>query len=224
MSRLDAGIARFEDLARRVFIEIGVINAIRCVADKQRLKRLRKRFAFDPWHASTPYWCRRYKQDAVSMANGVAPQVAVEVGCGLADIISRIHAPVRYGMDIEENVLAAARELAPAVHFRLGSLDQVASLPEERIDLLVALNWLHNIDGDKIISWLAPCLESGRIHRFLVDEMLTPSASGVTHDFGRLFHGWANVEAVVDVDNAHRLVMLRLKMLPSVAGPLGVEG
>lgn len=214
---------RFRNLARRVFIEVGIVNAIRCLAGKRRLRNLRDRFGFDPWHASTPYWCRRYKQDAVAIANGLAPGVVVEVGCGLADIVSRVRAPVRHGMDIDANVLAAAREIAPAVHFRSGSLDQLGSLPEPRIDLLIALNWLHNIDGDTIVSWLAPCIGSGRIRRLLLDEMLVPSASGVTHDFGKLLAKWATVEAVVGNDSAHRLVLLGSRPLLVAARQPSVE-
>jgi SAM-dependent methyltransferase len=214
---------RLRNLATRVFVEVGIVNALRCVASKRRLRALRDRFGFDPWHASTPYWCRRYKQDAVAVANGLAPGVVVEVGCGLADIVSRIRAPVRYGMDIDADVLAAAREIAPEVRFRSGSLDQVASLPEPRIDLLVALNWLHNIDADTIVSWLAPGIESGRIRRVLLDEMLAPSASNVTHDFGQLLARWAIVEAVFENDSAHRLVLLVAKPPPVVARPSSVE-
>jgi hypothetical protein len=99
----------------------------------------------------------------------------------------------------------------------------VASLPEPRIDLLVALNWLHNIDADTIVSWLAPGIESGRIRRVLLDEMLAPSASNVTHDFGQLLARWAIVEAVFENDSAHRLVLLVAKPPPVVARPSSVE-
>jgi hypothetical protein len=207
----------FRELARRGFIEMGVVNAIRCVAGKRRLRRLRERFGFDPWHASTPYWCRRYKRDAVALANQLSPQVAVEVGCGLADVISRIRAPIRYGMDIDRNVLAAAREITPDVRFLPGSLDGIESLPEPHVDLLVALNWLHNIDGATIVSWLAPCLKSRRIGRMLLDETLIRSATGVTHDFGSLLAEWMTVEAVLDNDSAHRLILLRMKPSPGAA-------
>jgi hypothetical protein len=223
MTRLAAKITRFGKLARRVFIEVGVANALRCLAGKRRLRRLRERFGFDPWHASAPYWCRRYKRDAVATANALSPRVVVEVGCGLADIVSRISAPVRYGMDIDESVLAAAREIAPAVHFQWGSLDRIGLLPEPHIDLLVALNWLHNVDEDTIVSWLVPCIDSGKIRRFLVDEMLVPSANGITHDFGKLLAKWVTVEDVIENDSVHRLVLLGSKPPLAAARPPPVE-
>jgi len=72
---------------------------LRCRIDRLGLGALRLLFGFDRWHASAPYSCRPYKELVVELANALQPSIAVEVGCGLGDIISRIKAADRFGID-----------------------------------------------------------------------------------------------------------------------------
>ena len=70
----------------------------RRLIDRLWLKALCRVFRFDPWHAAAPYSCRPYKSQVVALANSLRPAVALEIGCGLGDILSRVDARERIGL------------------------------------------------------------------------------------------------------------------------------
>ena len=47
----------------------------------------------------------------MDLVNALTPERVVEVGCGLGDILSRIEARDRFGLDEDANVIRAARFL-----------------------------------------------------------------------------------------------------------------
>jgi SAM-dependent methyltransferase len=77
----------------------------------------------------------------------------LEFGCGLGDIISRIHAPRRVASDLSGRVLVAAALAHPIEYFlRRLSLRRLA-LGEpfgETFDVVICVNFLHNIDPDEL--------------------------------------------------------------------------
>jgi hypothetical protein len=91
----------------------------------------------------------------------------VELGCGLGDILSRIEAPIRVGYDIDSGVIRAARFLhGRHVTFVEGD---AASFREERPDVLILVNWLHNVSPADLRELLLPLAAKSRY--LIVDAM-----------------------------------------------------
>jgi hypothetical protein len=167
----------------------GVWTRLRCRIDRLGLRLLRLMFGFDLWHSAAPFSCRPYKALVVRLANALQPSVAVELGCGLGDIISRVEAGERFGIDTDPRVIRAARFL----HFGRGSwingdgncIQQVIS-PGSTIDCLIMVNWVHNLSPERLSELLLPLLPRTR---FLVLDAIDsdgPSSYRHKHDFGFL--------------------------------------
>jgi SAM-dependent methyltransferase len=166
-----------------------VATAIRCRCERLWLRGLRLVFKFDAWHASAPYACRPYKKRVVDLVNSLAPHTAVEVGCGLGEILSRVIASERFGFDQDDAVIRAARFLhGGGVHWIQAELAAVGtSLPEgRRVDCLIMVNWIHNISPQQLEACLLPLVS--RTGWLILDAVNRdgPASYRYKHDFAFL--------------------------------------
>jgi SAM-dependent methyltransferase len=139
------------------------------------------------------------------MVNKVTPRTVVEVGCGLGEIISRVEAPNRAGYDLEQAVIDAARYLRGSrVDFHVGS---ALNVKEAKIDVLIALNWIHNLSPKEMEEFLEPFYN--RVAYFLL-EGITPGHSGYRfhHDFSFLDGNAVLIEAAAGGIGEPRTLML----------------
>jgi hypothetical protein len=166
----------------------GAWARIRCRGARVAVSVLRVFFSFDPWHAAAPYACRPYKSAVVALANALLPDVAVEVGCGLGDIISRVRAAERIGIDADARVIRAARFLHRRGRWIHGDASRIRELfpGQRRIDCLIMVNWIHSLSPAELAQLLLPLL--AKTHYLIVDGIDaegTPSYR-YKHDFAFL--------------------------------------
>jgi hypothetical protein len=72
------------------FRRYGALRGARILADRFVLTLLQKLYGFDPWHAEAPLSARPYRYTVASLVNALSPDCVVEVGCGLASILSLV--------------------------------------------------------------------------------------------------------------------------------------
>lgn len=160
---------------------VGVARSLRIVVDRALLKILALFYGFHPWHADSPNSARLYRNTVAEMVSDLHPDVVVEVGCGLGGIISNIHAVDRYGYDIDEGVIKAARFLhGKKVSFICGELTSI-DLP--RIDVLILVNWIHEVSPASLEEMLTAILP--RTHYLVLDAIDADNSYGYLykHDF-----------------------------------------
>jgi SAM-dependent methyltransferase len=170
------GRARRADVSRK----------FRCRIDRLGLGALRLLFGFDRWHASAPYSCRPYKELVVELANALQPSIVVEVGCGLGDIISRVNAVDRFGIDSDLRVIRAARFLHGGRGFWIhDDGDRIQRVvPQERtIDCLIMVNWIHNLSPERLSELLLPLLPRTRYLILDAIDADGPKSYRHKHDF-----------------------------------------
>lgn len=157
---------------------------LRCQIDRLGLVALRLVFGFDRWHACAPYHCRPYKALVVELANALEPSIVVEVGCGLGDIISRVRAPDRIGIDSDLRVIRAARFLHGGcwIHEDGKQIQQVVT-QVPAIDCLIMVNWIHNLSPERLSGLLLPLLP--KIRYLILDAIDAdgPDSYRHKHDF-----------------------------------------
>lgn len=169
-----------------------------------RNRLLYHRFHFDKWHISGTYYSREYHRRAVSIASSLNLQLVVEIGAGLGDIISRCPAGRRVAFDSDRRVIEAANLLHhKTVEYYFGQftdpdgiLDKLRSMGERRIDLLILINWIHEIKFDRIKTTLEKMNQDCVIQRILIDT-IDPSQQGY------LFHHTkAELKTLGDIDTS----------------------
>jgi len=185
---------------------------IQCRMQRAWLTAMRYVFRFDAWHADAPYACRVYKGCVVDLANSLRPTTVVEVGCGLGEILSRINARDRYGVDSDVRVIRAARFLHPRrivwIHGTAAGLDQRIG-PAVLIDCLIMVNWIHNLSPEELAATLAPLLPRTRYVILDAVDQSAPASYRVRHDFAFL-SGQATQYAALRVpDEPRRFLLFR---------------
>jgi SAM-dependent methyltransferase len=181
----------------------------RRVLDRLWLSALCRVFGFDSWHAAAPYSCRPYKSQVVELANAIRPSLAVEIGCGLGDILSRIDSAERIGIDIDAGVIRAAKFLHPALVWIHGGANTASQLlPEGKIvDCLITVNWIHAMSADTLEAMLLPLLKRARY--LIVDsiDQNGPISYRHKHDFSFLAQNAQQI-ATVPVSGEPRNLLL----------------
>jgi SAM-dependent methyltransferase len=110
-------------------------------------------FRFSWWHTISLRE-RPYARDIINYLNGRPPAQrtsALEIGCGLGDIIRHIRFEKRVGLDSNNNVLRAARFLSRfnfGIRIRFMKFDFPDSNFFGRYDAIIMVNWIHTICPD----------------------------------------------------------------------------
>lgn len=161
----------------------GYAAALRRLEDRSLIWCLSRLFGFpSAWHPPTS--SRPYRILVANQINLLRPDVVCEVGCGLGSILGRVHAGRRVGLDISPGVVKAARLIrSREIEFRLGTLKDV-DLPS--IDVLVLVNWIHEVSPQELELMLLPLLPNVR---YLLLDAIDPGNSfgyRYKHDFGFL--------------------------------------
>ena len=99
------------------------------------------------------------------------------------------------------------------VKFHLGSLEEVPHVSEPLVDILIMVNWLHDVDPATITSELQNLLKSKRNRFILVDEIPEEVAGfSYKHDFEDYFRGTAKKikELHYGGDQTRKLILLEV--------------
>ena len=194
-------------LGRRydTLLSVGPRRLAKIGFDRFRLAVLARYYGFHPWHAASPSSRRPYRYVVAELVNSVAPQVVVEVGCGLGEILSQVRAADRYGYDIDAGVIRAARFMqGSGITFVHGDASQVT---QANIDVLILVNWIHELSPTALENLLVPLL--GRTRHFVSRRYRPASPAGYAykHDF-QFLHDKAQRIAVMRAPDEGRSFQL----------------
>lgn len=157
--------------------QLGIKGLINCILKKIYLRILAQIYGFDSWHARSPYECRAYKQEVVELANELSPRVAIEVGCGLGDIISRVDDANLYGFDIDSSVINAARRInghhADFFQADIASpkrlLENLKNVPS--VDLMITVNWPHAVPWPEFVANIKLIAKKIKLKYLIIDTI-----------------------------------------------------
>lgn len=195
-------------------LQLGFFGTILCICRRIYYYLLSKRYGFDIWHASAPFECRPYKAEVVKLADSVSVSSALEIGCGLGDIISRINVVKRVGVDIDPAVVFTAQKLnGRYCKFAVGELSDVQNLKQQcegAVELLVMINWPHLLPWHQLFEHIQSIIDQIGVRYVLID--------GINDSI----HGYANyhraecfgeigeiVHAIPSSDGARVLYLIR---------------
>jgi len=162
-------------------------------AFRERIYRwLHARIPFDPWHI-TPVDKRDYGMGVIRHVNQRLKELPVrgkviEIGCGLGDILADIAWPSteKFGYDLSESCVRAARIVHPGLHFQKGSFEDVSG---QDISCLIAVDFLHAIEPQKVKRYFQEIVSDNRIKMIVVDRVFSPPYR-YSHDYEDLFRAF----------------------------------
>jgi len=114
-----------------------------------------KKFKFDSWHiygSTQP----KYQGEVIRMLNELDYRFKiVEIGCGLGSILKSVDYLEKFGLDLDQNVISAAKFInrRSQISFMTGSFEDAKKYID--IDVLLAVNWVHNLDPAQLLFELS---------------------------------------------------------------------
>ncbi|MDE7339400.1 MAG: SAM-dependent methyltransferase [Lachnospiraceae bacterium] len=158
--------------------EVGFKNVVRGGLKKVKYRTLIEKYHFDTWHLN-PYEWKEYAQACVRCINSRSCGTVVDIGCGLGEILQHIKADKRIGLDLQEEVVMAARELNRGeIRFETGSF---GDLTERPVDYLITLNFMHGgTESDWAEIYHVAALRNDVKH-FVVDTVPEKAFGPTTH-------------------------------------------
>ena len=155
---------------------LGFFASIECLIKTIHLYYLQKKFGFDNWHVKADYSCKPYKKQVVDIVNSLPDiDVAVEVGCGLGDILNKINVKNRIGIDIDQNAIECASLLRPNLNFYLGDLNDVDKYIKKKNMVMVAINWTHNINFKDLVRNFSKIIDEHSQNCYIVVDIVKPN-------------------------------------------------
>lgn len=141
---------------------------------KRRNRELQKEFGFHMWHI-LPIEHRLYALKIADFINGKSnnESVIVEIGCGLGTILTKLKNGKKFGYDISEQVIEAARKVNDSrsdIKFEQGSFDLVKD-SYKKVDFFITANFMHEIEGDVLKSYYQDVLRHVEVTYILADEV-----------------------------------------------------
>lgn len=151
-------------------------------------KILFKKYKFPEWHVST-ICDRQYALDIVIWLNCFlknTKSVVCEIGCGLGEIIGNISVRPKnkYGYDIDESTVAAARLANPGAIYRVGSFENIHGM---NIEVLITVNFIHEIHPDVLRAYYGYLLKNNHIKYIVIDCVDARGDYKYKHDGNYLF-------------------------------------
>lgn len=162
--------------------EVGVINCVVGTIKREKYKKLRKKYQFTEWHLS-PYELREYAQIVARYVTNQKADVVVDIGCGLGEVIRHIKAKKRIGLDVNENLIEAAKLLGKDITYSVGSFDEFNW--EEPVDYLLTLGFMHGSTEEKWKPYYEGVAGRNDIRHFIVDTLPDTEKSNLL-DFSKI--------------------------------------
>jgi hypothetical protein len=185
---------------------LGVFSSIDCLIKTIHLYYLQRKFGFDKWHVKADYSCKPYKKQVVDIVNSLPYiDVAVEVGCGLGDILNKTNVKNRIGIDIDQNAIECASLLRPNLNFYLGGLNDVEKYIKKKKNMVImAINWTHNINFKDLVYNFSKVINEYSENCFIVVDIIKPNVKNYKYkhtidDYEKYFKVCSSIDSVDEV-------------------------
>jgi len=189
---------------------LGLSNLFKCFYWRFKLKNLvyKSGLTLAIWHTESNIYCRPYKWRVIEVANSLNPNSVIEIGCGLGEIISRVKAQYRVGIDIDKSAIYFANKLNKGPIYIEGSFDSVLTLQVNEIDLLIMVGFIHAISMDTLSFHINQILDSKRCKYIITDIYREDYPDrGVVHDLSK-YNKRIKLINVYDDHEGYRYIML----------------
>ena len=110
------------------------------------------------WHLNATFESRHYKSKVIKISNMYKTNFAIEIGCGIGEILGRLNASYKYGLDIDLDTLLLCKRLYKDIKTIQNDimknyqkiLEIINSIEKDETILIIMVNWLHEYSESKV--------------------------------------------------------------------------
>jgi SAM-dependent methyltransferase len=190
----------------------GFINSFRCLVYRIFFSCLRLLFKFERWHSMSNFHCSVYKRSVINELNQFHFHSIVDVGCGLGEIITRLNAARRVGIDASSEVIKAAKFLSngSVKYFTIDEYFNAEEMP--KADLLIMLNFAHCMSLESLIKLIKQYVNKNSAEYLLIDVIKNGSPIYEYHHNRSDLENLGTIQAhILKNDDVRDIYLVRLK-------------
>ena len=125
-----------------------------CIFQRIYYRLKLKNIDINPWHLNGTFYCRKYKILALEIINNLDPQIYIDIGCGLGELLSKIKLNKNYkiGFDSDPQI-EKANFILNKNKFKYFSIEKNLldyikdiNISKKKVKVVSMLNFLHNIN------------------------------------------------------------------------------
>ncbi len=172
------------------------------------------------WHLNATFESRAYKSQVIKISNMYKTNYVIEVGCGIGEILSRLNAPYKYGLDINMDTLLLCKRInkniktiqSDIIKNNRQILEIINSIEKDEFILIIMVNWLHEYSENKVKNMFEKILSINRKIIVIADIYQRKEFSKISHN--KIVHKFDNInnkifyKRINNIDKVRDLVIL----------------
>ncbi len=76
---------------------------LRCLIQRIQYRIKLRKYYIDKWYLKGTYFCREYKMKSLNIINHLKPDIFIDIGCGLGEILERVDLPSQRKIGFDKN-------------------------------------------------------------------------------------------------------------------------
>ncbi len=170
------------------------------------------------WHLKGTFYCRQYKIKALEIIDSLKPDLYVDIGCGLGEILSKVKLePSRkIGFDIDQGlteiIKSNFRKNFIFFHKKQDLIKYLKNFSNTNNEIVVIsmLNFIHTLSEDDLINFISELYKNIGSYVLLVDNIFVKSFQyKYSHHYYLLNHQGL-IKYFPNVDNIRNLYFIQI--------------
>ena len=170
------------------------------------------------WHLKGTFYCRKYKILALRIVEDLNPNIFIDIGCGLGEILSKVSLDVdlKLGFDNDKR-LSAAHNLTKNLNFRffrnqdsLFAYAKNINIKKDKLIVVSALNFMQNVSPEELKGILEEYFENLGEFILLIDSIYSKENLYKYNHHNFLFNHKGLIRYYHKIDNLRSLYCIKI--------------
>ena len=170
------------------------------------------------WHLKGTFYCRKYKINALEIIQNLNPNIYIDIGCGLGEILTKVSLDEKFkiGFDTDKR-LPAAHNLFNNLNFNffsnqdyLFSYTKKINIKKDKLIILSALNFMQNFSTDELNEFIKKYFENLGEFILLIDSIYVKDKLYKYDHHNFLYNHKGLIKYYHKVDNLRSLYCIKI--------------
>ena len=176
-------------------------------------------FDIDNWHLQGTFYCRKYKILSLKIINDLKPQLYIDIGCGLGEILSKVKLSkfykLGYDSDTRINKVNIKKNNSKFQYFnkeeKLFEYAKKIQFKEENLVVISMLNFVHNLSLEELQAMIAKYYKEVGEYILLIDNIYKKEKEYKYSHHNFLLNHSGLIKHIHKVDKLRSLYYLKIK-------------
>ena len=190
-----------------------------CLTQRIYYKLRLHKLNIDKWHLKGTFFCRKYKNVCLKLITEQNPQLYIDIGCGLGEILCKVKLNKNYKLGYDKDkVLNKANLILHANKFNFFSSEKKLikhanklKIKNNGLIIISMLNFVHNLSPRELKELIKKYLKNIGPYTLLIDNIFKKEKVYKYNHHRYLFNHDGLIKYLYKVDNLRSLYCIKIK-------------